>query len=464
MTEERKEELRLLLTEAMACLEIQPRSSNSSQSPSVDVHSYRRRLQQRWAFYSESPLAILMTYDPHIVSEAIKSKLLDFIREEFAPFIHEDKILSASFFLIGGFSDGLPLGFPLDRLLDQLMKIAIARGIGEAVLVFDRDTEETHGFFQDLVLLEGVKLKTEIQMFDGIRLVPLSNSTSELPYHLSSGSFSEPENFFSGKTLLVIDYFLSPIFHKPFQASTMQEYENQLFSTFRTKINSKDFLRFKMDDFPLNLLCQALSLTCHSEVKISFHTRFLAEDKLYNLSHGVGGGGSWHFHPPGNVKEADQPQIDEAKRLFGILINLDSSIVKKLQIPIDRWIKSAANKDSIDKIIDLGIAFESLYLSDISEATELSFRLRLRASWYLGKNKKHRKELMKDFGKIYEWRSKVVHTGKLPNRTRNTLFTQEEVTEFINKAQDLCRQSIIKILEDGKFPDWNNLILGEESL
>ena len=71
---------------------------------------------------------------------------------------------------------------------------------------------------------------------------------------------------------------------------------------------------------------------------------------------------------------------------------------------------------------------------------------------------------MKDFSQIYEWRSKVVHTGKLPNKTKKTPFTPEEVTEFITKAQDLCRDSIIKILENGKFPDWNSLILGDESL
>ena len=456
MTEERKQELKQLLCEAMENLEIRPRSPNSSQLPSVDVHNYRRQLQQRWTFYSESPLAILWNYDPHIVSEAIKSKLIDFIKVEFASFIHEDKILSARHFLRGG----LVGGSLLNELLDQLMKTAIARGIEEAVLVFDRGTEETHGLFQDLVLLEGIKLKTENQMFDGIRLVPLPDSTSELPYHLPSVSHSGPENFFSKKTLLVIDYLVSPIFHKPFQVSTIQEYEDQMNSTFRIKVNSKDFANFKIDDFPLNLLCQALSLACHSEVKISFIARFLAEDKLYNLSNRVGGGGSWNFLPPGNVTEAGQPQIDEAKRLFGILMNLDSSSVKKLQIPIDRWIKSAANKDSIDKIIDLGIAFEAIYLSDVNETTELSFRFRLRASWFLGKDKAHRQELMRDFSKIYEWRSKVVHTGRLPNKTKKTPFTEEEVTEFIAKSQNLCRDSIIKILEDGKFPDWNSLILG----
>ena len=54
---------------------------------------------------------------------------------------------------------------------------------------------------------------------------------------------------------------------------------------------------------------------------------------------------------------------------------------------------------------------------------------------------------------------------KLPNKTKITPFTPEEVEVFITEAQNLCRDSIMKILEDGKFPDdWNNVILGEDSL
>ena len=82
-----------------------------------------------------------------------------------------------------------------------------------------------------------------------------------------------------------------------------------------------------------------------------------------------------------------EAQIDEAKCLYNTLAHLDSNIGGKLQIPIDRWVKSKTTQLPVDKIIDLGIAFEALYLSDISEATELSFRLRLRAAWYLEKTR-----------------------------------------------------------------------------
>ena len=36
------------------------------------------------------------------------------------------------------------------------------------------------------------------------------------------------------------------------------------------------------------------------------------------------------------------------------------------------------------------------------------------------------------------------------------------MSEFIKRAQDLCRQSIIKVLKNGQFPDWDSLILGDE--
>ena len=222
-------------------------------------------------------------------------------------------------------------------LLAQLLKIAIARGIEESVSAFDKCTKETHGSVQYLALLEGIKLKTVINVFEGVQLIPLPNSASELPYHLSNVSRRVPENFFSGKTLLVVDCSVSPIFHKPFQASTMQEYGDQKSRIFRVEINSKDFPNLKIDDFPLNLLCQGLSLACHSEVKVSFGTKFLPEDVLYSLSSGFGPGISWSTDQFGNATDAKQSQIDEAKRLYHLLTNVNSETQEKLRIPIDRW-------------------------------------------------------------------------------------------------------------------------------
>ena len=209
-----------------------------------------------------------------------------------------------------------------------------------------------------------------------------------------------------------------------------------------------------------------LSLTCNSAVQVAATWTFLEKYELFNLMYSGGKTGRLHHEIDqlGVSTVAEETQIGEAKRLYETLVNPSSNLVEKLEIPIVRWIKSKTSRARQDKIIDLVIALEALYLSDRDGNSELSFQFRLRASWHLGKDQAHRKELMKDFRKIYDWRSTLVHTGKLPNKTKRTSYTPEEIEAFIAKAQDLCRDSIMKILEDGKFPDWNDLILGEESL
>ena len=459
MTEDKKQELAQLLHGALRNLEIRQRSANRSQLPAINVHEYGTLLQQSWTSHSLNLLSVVMSYEIHIANEVTKSKFLDFIREEFAPSIHEDRIQSASFFIFGS---GTDVGWPLDYLLDQLLKIAIVLGIERAVSDFEKCAQNTPGSFQYIALVEGITVDTEMQIFEGIKLVLLPNSSTEFPNYLPNLPIPGLSVDFRGKTLLIIDCSVSPVFHKPFP-ELFREGLQRDHLPFQVEVTGGGFPNFKVSDFYVKFN-QSLSLACNSPVQISLKWQFLAEDELFNLNFGMRGM-EYHLDALGNSLfghsiQVGQAQIDEAKRLYEILGNLDSDVTTKLQIPIERWIKSKAERNPVDRIIDLGIAFEAFYLPDISETTELSFRLRLRASWYLGKDKTHRKELMKDFSQIYEWRSKVVHTGKLPNKTRRTPFTPEEVEAFMTKAQNLCRDSIMKILEAGEFPDWNDLILG----
>jgi len=134
MIENRKQELTQLLHEAMGSLTILPRSPNHFQLTAIDVHSYRQLLQQHWKAHSFDAVPLVKRYELHIGNEAVKSKLLDFIRQELAEFISGDRIQSASFFIAQG---GLE-GYSLNNLLVQLLKIAIVHGIEGAVQEFDR--------------------------------------------------------------------------------------------------------------------------------------------------------------------------------------------------------------------------------------------------------------------------------------------------------------------------------------
>ena len=465
MTDERKRELTRLLQEALANLEI--RRDLAGRHQSIDVNEYRAILQQHWASYSLSPdlLSYVISYEPHIINGSMTSKLLDFIREEFSEFIYEDKIQSASVFI----GHGSLSGYPLDNLLKQLLKIAIVLGVEKTVSDFDRCTKNPSGSFQYIALLQGIEVEKEIQVVEGIQLVPFPESPSELPHYFFSISDLEPSDF-RGKTLLMIDASVSPIFCKP--PPLEEDFLDH--PPFEVEVTGKNFLNVNVDnsyfviysyvDNFYDKFRAVLSLTCNSAVQVAATWTFLEKYELFNLMYPAGKTGRSHPNDQLRVSTvADETQIGQAKRLYETLVNPSSNLAKKLEIPIVRWIKSKTSRARLDKIIDLAIALEALYLSDRDGNSELSFQLRLRAAWHLGRDQAHRNELMKDFSKIYEWRSKIVHTGKLPKKTKRTSFTRQEIAEFTEKVQDLCRDSIMKILEDGKFPDWNDLILGESS-
>ena len=467
MTEERKQELKQLLNEAMASLEIRRTGTDPALLP-IDV--YREHLQQCWTSCAVESLPVLVCFKPNVVSETTKSKLLDCLKEELTPFIYKDKIVSTSYVIADDAADKFNLTvlkrqtLHLNRLLEHLLKITIVRGIERAVSVFDKCNciEGMYDFFQRVALIEGIRLGAEIQVFEGVQLVPFSDS--ELLSYLPSPSIFASDlatNAFHGKTLLLIDHPIFCVLHKPFPptipfaSKIIEEHSIQVNQTFQ---NGENLHNFKKTDFSVPIFCQALSLACKSPVQNAFDWSFWAEDKFFqpfyqtNVTRYPG--------PFGNSTEAGETQIKEAERLYHTLVNLDLNVSEKLRIPINRWITSGTNKAVVDRMIDLGIAFEALYLL-AGERGEIRFKLAVRAAWHLGKDKDDRNKLLTKFKQIYDRRSKAVHSGKLDKTAK---FGEEDipVLDFIERVQDLCRQSIIKIMEDGRFPNWNDLILGGE--
>ena len=169
MTEARKQELEQLLGEAMESLVIRYGYGGPL---SIPVGVYRRYLQERWASYGVDFLSYSFSarFTLDIVNETTKSDLLDFIREELALFIDEDDIPLGSYVIESDPTDGACLCSRryqrryLYLLVERLLEITLVRGIEEAVSVFDRCScpEGAHGFFQDVAVLKGIKLETEI--------------------------------------------------------------------------------------------------------------------------------------------------------------------------------------------------------------------------------------------------------------------------------------------------------------
>ena len=446
MNDQRKQELTQLLQKIMKSVKIVSRDGGS-----LSVAEYGEQLRERWTFYSAESRSV-KDFSLVIVIDETTLKLHAVIKSELGQFINEDRIVTAISYAMGGSS----VGIHLNDFLTQLLRITIARGIEEAVLAFERCTKDTHASMQCVVLLEGIKIEEAIKAFEGVRLVPVPDSPSVSPSYLPRIPLRGiSEDFYYSQTLLIIDYTISPMFHKPVLPPVFLS-EKELF---RIEVRDGRFSYFTEFDF-FNKFCSALSLACDSPVQISMKWDLLPEDAIFTV--GNGPGVARYLIPGlfGKSTEVGRSDIEKAQCLYEIL-DKNPDINEKLRIPIDRWIRSKVITISVDKIIDLGIALEALYVPD-GGSGEIRFKLAVHAAWHLGKNKEDRRKLMKEFKEIYDWRSKVVHTGKLPNKTKKTPFTYEEDQQFIERAQDLCRQSILKIMEDRKFPNWNNLILDSE--
>ena len=122
-----------------------------------------------------------------------------------------------------------------------------------------------------------------------------------------------------------------------------------------------------------------------------------------------------------------------------------------------RRFSSSMNRETLeDRIIDLAIAGESLFLSGGDEAIELSFRLGHRAGAFLGTTATEKTEIFKLFKKFYNLRSKLVHGKSDPLRDSRGVT---EASELTNKVAG-CLRSTIKtaLLQPDEIMKLNQLV------
>ena len=470
MTEERKRELRQLLEEARKSLVIRYEYGGPVSYIPPDV--YKEYLQERWTYYGVDFLsfAFSIQFVPDIADRRTKSNLLDFIREELPLFINKapnpdlDCIQTANYLIQGDSSPGDRLyrwpgeSLRLLMVMERLLEITLVRGIQEAVSFFDSCSraEGTLIFLRDIAFLEGIKIETEIQLFNGVRLVPLpsggiSQKVKEYLPSISVKAFINHADSFFGRTLLVIDRPGLSVLCKPSE-KLIQNGTRIDDLPFQVEVPEVKFPNHEAVGSFDKFFCQALSLVCNSAVEIVIVALLFQEENSFNRTHGPGNMFR-HFNPLGNPPEAEEADIEKAKCLYERLVGLDSNSMEKLRVAIERWIMSKTDRTRVDQMIDLGIALEALY---VTSKDDIGKKLRHRASWYLGENPADQQELETEFEAIYNYRSRAVHEGKLDKEVE-IQGQRMPISEFIESVQDRCRDSILKILEDGEFPDWNNL-------
>lgn len=200
--------LATLLNRAMRSVVIKRSSSNER----LDIGIYKRNLRKCWDSYNPDMFSYLnvLTYEPDIKDTEVREEVLHFIRSELAQYIHGDKIQTAACSIVGGLGNG----FPLEYLLKQLLKVTIVRGEQYTAQAFCKCIDDTYASYQMIGLLSGVRVEQELQVSQGVRLISLPTSTSDLPPYFSPmGHLSALDLL--GRTLIVVDCSVSPIFKNP---------------------------------------------------------------------------------------------------------------------------------------------------------------------------------------------------------------------------------------------------------
>jgi len=164
------------------------------------------------------------------------------------------------------------------------------------------------------------------------------------------------------------------------------------------------------------------------------------------------------FHSWETPSEYEWPEkaYEDFPKLYDKYKTLPSSAKEKIKIPLYRLNSAMKGQTIIDQAIDSGIALEALFLSDLSknERGELNFKLKTRGSRYLRSSFDDRKKTYKLIGDLYEIRSQAIHSGRLKENTN-----KEPTGILIRKGYELIAETLIKIINEGKIPEWDQVLL-----
>ena len=101
-----------------------------------------------------------------------------------------------------------------------------------------------------------------------------------------------------------------------------------------------------------------------------------------------------------------------------------------------------------DQILDAATALEVMYALD---AAEITYKLRVRAGFFLGNNSDERQGIFNRVGKFYEARSAVIHGGTRRRRVAPGAALSDGLA--------VARNTLIALLRLGHAPNWDHMVM-----
>ena len=265
-------ELEKLLSEALNSLAI-----HRGRYETLSVAEFRQLMQKCRTNYDPNLSPSISLCEPEISKIKVKEKILQFVNRQLSDYVRDGKILSATI----TFAGGIVGGSPIDYVVRNLLRLAIVDGPAKVAQAFADCASNSSCSYYSFFLITDVSIPAPLEVFKGITLMPLPKSESELPSHLPFitnerdrlGPILLPD--LVGRTVVRVEYEVSPIFHKPAETYTFSSPPQQHFS-----------VKLKGQEIPvpnLNTLCQAISVVSRSNVQSVMNWPAMQDYEIFDL-------------------------------------------------------------------------------------------------------------------------------------------------------------------------------------
>jgi hypothetical protein len=156
----------------------------------------------------------------------------------------------------------------------------------------------------------------------------------------------------------------------------------------------------------------------------------------------------WPYGGPFTLSDDEMPSFLELWRLLERGAARYAFSIRRFNLAFDRELP-------VDRIVDLVIAAEGLFLGDMDDKYrgEIRFRFALRAAQFIDHPGYGKRDVFQIMRRAYDARSAVVHTGASPSDTQLPGDKGASLSSFIDVVEDLVRRALRKTLtmkEDAK--------------
>ena len=295
----------------------------------------------------------------------------------------------------------------------------------------------------DTMLFHGLHLKEEIDIGDGLTMLPFECVRAFVDENVLSDMVPDVVRF--------RDWRLVGAVVRPFQWKPEFRVKGDLRETNLEPPGpfGRDMLEF------LELLAVSHRVPI---VYLAAIRRCLNRSACHLLGQGHNNGGLQRGHPVhrfDSFAAAPQPRAEALAEAREAFVNRRNSRYRKLAPIVVRLAAALARDERLaaeDRILDVAIALEGMY--DLG-GSKISQKLRTRASWFLGEDVESRLRVLKSVTEFYRLRSEIVH-----NRKRTTSL--EKYRAVFDMGFDIAGRTLFRLLHDGPPGDWEELVIAGE--